>query len=162
MRNGRKHPQSRQPSLLLAGNDPWRETDRPHAFEKGLAVRGFAHRRRRHHARPHRAHLTRQQAEPLERPQCPGLRLLTEQARFADRAAEPGHHLFVEDHRRNPLRPRIDDEADGVGSDIDDRDRRLGEHRAQCGPRGSDSFLGTAPLDRNAAPRPDSDGLVMK
>ena len=50
--------------------------------------------------------------------------VLGEQAGREHLAAEAGEHLFVEDRRQAARQPLVDDEADRVRADVDDRDRR--------------------------------------
>ena len=76
-----------------------------------------------------------------------------------DPGAEPREHLLVEDRRRDPRRSGIDDEADRVGSDVDDR-LWLGMRQNQR-PRLKRS-LGTLRPFLSAWPRPDRLGFDMK
>ena len=73
-----------------------------------------------------RAHVVDEQLEPPERLQRVIARLVGDRAGFGQAGAEPGQHLFVEDRERHPLRARINDEANRVGADVDDRDRLAG------------------------------------
>jgi hypothetical protein len=61
--------------------------------------------------------------EADQRSQCARDTLLPEMARRSYLAAEAAKHLFVEDRRRTPHCAFIDDEAHGVGADVDDAHR---------------------------------------
>ena len=126
--DGGKHPLSRPLPFLLAGKDARFEAELADAGEEGRAVRGLAHRGGGDDAGAHHLQLPDQQPEAIERGQRPRLRRLPD---LADLAAEPGEHLLVEDDRGDALGPGIDDEADRIGADVDDRDGFLREHQPE-------------------------------
>ena len=159
--NGGEHALPGHLPFLLARQQLRIETNVTDPGEEVGAVRRIAHRRRGDDAGAGHAHLAGQQKEAFERGQRAVLRLFGQRLARPDALAEAGHDLFVEHDRGDSGRPRIDDEAHGVRPDVDDRNAFLmcSGHRDQGRRRRS---LGTAPLLRSAAPRPESDGLVMK
>ena len=98
-----EHALPRPIAFLLAGEDARLEADGVDPGEEGGAVRGVAHGRGGDDAGADDAHLVDQQAEAVERGQRPLLRRLDSSPVAASAAAEPGQHLLVEDHRRDPL-----------------------------------------------------------
>ena len=113
----------RQPPFLLAGDDLRLEAERPDLVEKGVAVAGVAHRGGGEDPDVAHLHLADQQAEAAQGGERPGPRPLAEHAGLAQPLAEAGEHLFVEDDRGRARSARIDDQADRVGADVDDRHR---------------------------------------
>ena len=76
--------------------------------------------------RPDLAHMqdVAQRAKTLERVERGVDSVRRQQTGRLHLAAEAGQHFFIEDRRRGARQPFIDDEADRVRTDIDDRDRR--------------------------------------
>ena len=86
-----------------------------------------------------------------------------------DAAAEAAHDLFVEQRQQGAAEPLEDDKAQRVGADIDDGDAAdriarvpVGHQRWRiCGRRITARPAAAGPR-RNALPRPERLGLVMK
>src|SRR5690606_37379513 len=108
-------------------------------------------------------------------------RLLPDAPAAGELRAKARHDLLVEQGEGDAPRAVIDDEADAVGTDVDDRsaaalvrgegagaDRRrdaIEQSHGRAMPaqgRSRKLSLGTASLFLSAAPRPESDGFVMK
>jgi hypothetical protein len=155
--NGGDDAISGHPPLLDARQHFRRDAERAHLVEELCAVRSVAHGGRRDHTRVRDAHVLEKQPEARHGGERAPLRFGIERAAPVEPLAEPRHHLFVEHDRRNAARARIDDEADRVRSDVDDRDRLARAHvLAQDG--GLNGFAGGAAASgclaqRRPAPR---------
>ncbi len=86
------------------------------------AVGGVAARRGRDREHASDLHHPAQRAKPLQRGQRLVDRIGREQARALHLAAEAAQRLLVEDRDQAPRQRLVDDEADRVGTDIDDCD----------------------------------------
>ena len=124
------------------------------------AVGGVAHGGGRDDLRLLDLHVVEQQPEALSAASALSRASFGKAAGPLEPGAEAGQHLFVEDRRRDPRRPGIDDEPDRVRPDVDDR-RRARPVASAHRPRWKRS-LGTLRPFFSAWPRPDSAGLDMK
>ena len=151
--------------------------------EEFRTVDCIARRRRRHHFDVANALEIEQCAIPRKARQRRRRSPRTQLAVFRHALAEPRGHLFVVQHIGRARRTAIDDEPHGVRTDIDDRagghiGRGAGEaghlvqlaigydagrygHAGGIAPRRRASLGTLLPLV-SAAPRPESEGLVMK
>ena len=157
--------------LLLARQQLDRETN---AFagmrDQRRAVGGVAHGGGGDGAQPRHVHLPREPGEAGQRgparPASPQAVIAPSAARPRPRPASTFSLNRMAGSRAGPL---IDDEPDRVGTDIDDRGARVGL-RPRKRPKGGEQVhaprlklsVGTTPPPSADAPRPDSDGLVMK
>jgi hypothetical protein len=112
--------------------------DRFHFGDEFGAVFRFARRRGGEHVDVAHAHLPRQRGEAAERALGLVHRIGGEPARFGHPRPQPREHFFVEERRRRARQPLIDDQADGIGADVDHRHRTaagdpaLGRQRLSC------------------------------
>ena len=167
-----QHALARALRLLLAGQYLDVEAKRLGGRDQFPAIACVANRGGGDGAQRSHLHLARDGGEAGQRDSRLGQARPLDRTRRGQPLAQARHDLLVEQDRRQSRRPLIDDEADRVGSDVDDRGpgcrRRclfgaaVEQRRddAQC-PRRSDN-VGTDCAVASAAPRPDSDGLVIK
>jgi len=119
--NARQYALRRKPRLLGAGHEL--NLEAAYLFGAGEEfgpVFRVAHGSGRRHDEPPYADLLTQgdeAAHGVERPLDP---LGVEPPGARQRPAEAAQHLLVEDEHGTPHRRRVDDEADGIGAEIDD------------------------------------------
>ena len=128
-----------------------------HGIQEFCPVARLPHCRCRHRNRLGNTHQFRNVAEPGERFERCLHRLWVKPAGRNDLPAKPGHHFFVEQHRRRTCRAIEHDQPDRVRSDIDHRMTRRRPYFLRL-----KLSFGTADALSNEAPRPESDGFVMK
>ena len=169
---GAEHAVRAGHSLFLAGQQPRRQAERGNLVQEFAAIGGIAHRGRGHDIDLVHPLERQQDAIARQRGKRGGARAGAQHAVFRHALAQARGYLFVVEHGRRAQRPAIDDEAQRVRPDVDDRAGRVlaiaavgkGHDRAQSAaerPRRSAS-LGTLRPLVSAAPRPDSEGFVMK
>ena len=186
-----------KPRFVLAAQHPDLEAEPAlQRFDKGGPVRRLAHRCGRKSRQTVDLHGRGRTDEPAEILVGLDQSFRIEPAAGLHAAAQSAHHLLVENRRRRARRALEHHQADGVRSDIDDRDpcseivrgagrraaealsdrqdgdvsghRSFGETGRHSGPSphprpGRDRLIGGRfPLPRNALPRPERLGLVMK
>ena len=159
-RNGAQHAQRGADPFLLARQKGRFQPHLARSVEEIGAIGGIAHRCGGDGAQPLHPHLLGQHAEAGERVQRLRHGFLVHRPRFGEPTAQPGHDLFVEQDGGHALGPAIDDEAHRVGADVDDADGAEVE-AVDHPPRWLTRSLGIF-FPASAAPRPDSEGLVMK
>ena len=123
IRDAGQHARRRQPSLFAAIDDPHRDPAKRFDLggERG-AVRGFAHRggcndrevidRERPCQRDKALHIGKGERDAVR----------VEPTGRGNAAAERAHDLFVEERQQRRAEPLVDDKAQRVRADIDDRD----------------------------------------
>ena len=143
--------------LAPAIKDSCGQAQRADSVEEFLAVFRLAHCGGRDHIERievHRADQPRVPGQPRQR----DLDRVRIQPPAGDHApAQPGHQLFVVEHHGRANGATKHHQADGIGPDIDNRLATRYAHPRVC----RDS-LGTSPASPSDAPRPESEGLVMK
>ena len=178
--------------FFLAGEQARLEAERADRVEKLGTVGGIARGGRRHAFDVLHLEQAQQAGEAAERDERTAHALFGDRAGLAEVAAEAGADLFVEDDDGRAGRPVVDHQTHGVRTDVDDRalfaleadadhkktrlmpiiggslvdclsarDSGLKTPLCQMLPRLSESFGTFRPLASDA-PRPESDGLVMK
>ena len=113
----------RKAGLVLAAQHPDFEARiAPQRLDEGRAVRRLAHGRGRKGRQARHLHGGGRTDEAAQ--VRPGLddAVRVEPAGGAQAAAQPAHHLLVEDRNRRAGRPLEHHKADGIGADVDDGD----------------------------------------
>lgn len=178
--------------FFLAGEQAGVEAEGPDRVQELGAVRCIARGGGGHAFDVFHLEQAQQAGEAAERDERAADALFGDRAGLAEVAAQPGAHLFVEDDDGCAGRPVVDHQTHGVRTDVDDRAlfalEADADHRktrlmpiigglwsiasrardsgqlpplCQMLPRLSESFGTFRPLASDA-PRPESDGLVMK
>ena len=178
-RNARQDAHGRADRLLRAGQQFDREPHGLGAGDEVGAIGRIAHRRRGDAAYFRDLHRPAQMRKAADGAQAPLHRFGLDRSGAGERGTQPRHHLFIEQDEGDAARPVIDDQAHAVRSDVDDRRARMGglgrsHHLFGYGPDTAQHRIhgvaqpplrkrkvGTASLS-SAAPRPESEGLVMK
>ena len=120
--------QSRELRFLLAAEQVDSTADG--AFRQGeelRTVRGVAHRRGGQPPNIPDSHRVAEHAEPLQRRQRLGDRVLRQEAGRGDASPQAAERLLVERRRRRSRLQFVSDQADRVRADVHDRDRRPGQ-----------------------------------
>ena len=133
-------PSPRRGRLLLAGEQLDAQAHRAARLDQDMAVGRIAHRGGGDGAQVVDAHRAGQRREPAQGGVGQRHRLGRDLAALGQAAAEPGHHLLVEQDRRQPRRPLVHHQPDGVRADVDDRGARRRVGGGRLGQR-----LGTTP-----------------
>ncbi len=124
IRNSRDDAQRREPTLRLARQDLYGDAGAaPNLGGEGGAVLGIAHRRCCERIEAADADGACERHEPLEMREGRLDALGVELTGLAEPTAQSAQDLLVEQRHRRARERVVDDEADGIGADIDDPDR---------------------------------------
>ena len=116
------HPEGAEIGLLLAAQDACRETGLPGDLGDEIGpVARLPHRLGGERIDPFNAHGLGNGAEPAQGGQGPGDAVRRQRPSARVSLAQLAERLLVEARKRRPADGIVNDEADGVGADVDDR-----------------------------------------
>ena len=168
---GAEHAVGAGDRLFLAAEQAGFEAEVADRIQEGLAIARIAAGGGCHHVDFLNPLEVEDRTEPRERGEREGHGLGGKIAAFGHPFAQPRGDFLVVQHLGGAQRLAIDDQPDRIRADIDDRartgagDTGQGLHhagQATVAPPRRSASLGTLRPVVRAAPRPESEGLVMK
>ena len=100
-----------------------------HPVDEIGGIAGLTHRSSRDDPQAGHLHGVGERAKPRQRSDGGVHGVLAELAIGGEPPPQPGHHLFIEQRRRNAGQPLIDDETHRIGPNVDNGDKIIGDRR---------------------------------